>query len=87
MSESKLDRIEGKVDKVYDKLSELNTITVKQQVILDEHVKRSTMLEDKMVPVEKHVARVDGALKLVGLIGVIAAIAESIAIVSEWLHK
>ena len=57
--------------------SRLNNIDVtlaKQSVILTEHVKRSTMLEEQLKPVQKHVAMVDGALRLLGILLVIAGV-------------
>lgn len=50
----------------------------KQSVSLDEHIRRSNLLEEKMVPLEHHVAMTHGALKLIGLMAAIAAIIEVI---------
>jgi uncharacterized coiled-coil protein SlyX len=76
MSEEKLVRIEDKIDKINDKLAETNIIMVKQQVILEEHTRRSTMLEKKIVPIEKHVSMMNGVFKFLGILGTLAAIAE-----------
>ena len=70
--------IKDSLHTIKGKLEDLHIVSVKQQVILDEHVKRSTMLEEKMVPIEKHVAMVNGAVKFIGLLGVLAAISEAI---------
>lgn len=69
-------RLEDKVDKIADNISEINVTLAKQSVILDEHVKRSNLLEAKMVPLEKHVTMVNGVLKFFGLIAVFASIIE-----------
>ncbi len=74
------DRIHEKLDKVVDSISEINVTLARQAVSLEEHIKRSNMLEAKMVPVERHVAMVNGALKFVGLLGVLAGILEVIIV-------
>lgn len=75
--EDELKGINKNLKKINRKLEELHVVTVRQQVILDEHVKRSNMLEAKMAPVERHVAMVSGAIKFIGFLGVIAAIIEA----------
>jgi len=65
-----LDRIEEKLDKLVDKQSSMDTTLAAQAVVLAEHVKRSNMLEEQMRPVQRHVAMVQGALKLLGAVGV-----------------
>ncbi len=72
------DRVHDKLDKVVESISEINVTLAKQSVSLEEHIKRSNMLEAKMVPVEKHVAMVNGALKFIGLLGILAGILEVI---------
>jgi hypothetical protein len=74
-------RIEDKIDKVMEHTSSIDITLAKQHVILEEHVKRTNLLEEKLEPIQKHVNMVHGALKLIGLIATIAAIGESIAII------
>jgi len=69
-NDQKLDNIQKDVNEIKVHLAEYN-------VLLDVHIKRSNMLEDKMIPIERHVNMVDGALKLLGIIGVLAAIVEA----------
>lgn len=71
-------RVEEKLDKVVEKISSIDVTLAKQSVILDEHVRRSNLLEAKMVPLEKHVSMVNGALKLIGVLALFATIAEVI---------
>ncbi len=61
-------RIEDKIDKIIDSQVEIKTTLVKQQVILDEHVRRTNILEQKIEPIEKHVHMIQGAMKFVGLV-------------------
>lgn len=83
MSDDKLHRIESKIDHITEKISSIDVTLAKQSVILDEHVKRSTQLENRMEPVEKHVNMINGAFKLIGLMATLAAIAECIILVSR----
>jgi len=63
-----LDRLEEKLDKMIEKTASIDVTLAKQSVILDEHVKRSNLLEAKLAPVERHVAVVHGILKLIGVL-------------------
>lgn len=76
MSDDK--RLEDKVDVVVEKIGEINVTLAKQSVILEEHVKRTNLLETKIEPIEKHVIMVHGILKFIGLLAVIAGIMEVI---------
>jgi hypothetical protein len=80
-------KINENLGKIYNKLEDLHVTTVIQQGILDEHVRRSAMLEAKMIPVEKHVAMVNGAFKFVGLLCSIAGIVEGLVIALEYFRK
>lgn len=91
-------------NKIFDKLEKLEYIAVRQEVNLakltvsvEEHVKRSNMLEDEqkkqreeLEPLKKHVAMTNGALKLIGLFGIIAsivlAVVETITFILAHLH-
>lgn len=71
-------RLEDKLDKVVDNINSINVTLGKQSVILEEHVKRTNLLEAKIEPIEKHVAMVHGVLKFIGLIGVFVAVIEGL---------
>lgn len=43
-----LSRIDGKLEKIDDRLDEQGKILITQQGILDEHVRRTNLLEDKI---------------------------------------
>lgn len=70
-----------KLDKISDKLSKIDVTLAAQHVTLLEHTKRSTMLEEDLKPIKKHVAMVEGALKLLGLLGLLASIFEAVHMV------
>lgn len=71
-TDQKLDRIQGDIGEIKTHLAVYN-----QQ--LKVHIKRSDMLEEKLKPIEKHVAMLQGALKLIGIIAIIAAIIEHLS--------
>jgi prefoldin subunit 5 len=69
-----LNRLEAKIDKITDKLHAVDVTLATNTSSLVEHVKRCDLLEEKMVPVEKHVWMVNGALKLIGLASILVGI-------------
>lgn len=69
-----LDRLEEKIDKLSDKTASIDVTLARQAVTLEEHVRRSTLLEIRMEPVEKHVTMVQGALKLLAGLGTLAGL-------------
>jgi len=71
--------VEKKLDKIQADIGEIKThlAVYNQQLIV--HIKRSENLEDKIVPIEKHVAMMGGALKLLGILSLIVAIIEGLA--------
>jgi hypothetical protein len=69
-------RVEEKIDKIVDKITDIDVTLGKQSVILEEHVRRTNLLENKLEPIEKHVHMIQGALKFLGLISIFIAIIE-----------
>lgn len=74
-------RIEEKIDKVSDKIEIINTTLAKQHENLKEHMRRTEVAEktlnlfkEEFKPIQVHVSRVEGGLKLIGIIGIIASI-------------
>jgi uncharacterized coiled-coil protein SlyX len=78
VDEKRLERIEVKIDDIDDQLAMISSTLAAQHVSLKEHMRRSNALEAKLAPVEKHVAMVNGALKLLGVFALIASIIEAI---------
>ncbi len=71
-------RLEDKLDKVVDKIGSIDVTLAKQSVILEEHVRRTDILESKITPIEKHVIMVHGVLKFLGLIAIFVGIIEGL---------
>lgn len=72
------------LDELKDMRKDMNNMSntqAQQHITLQDHTRRSEALEklyelvrSELEPVKKHVAMVDGALKFIGLIGVIVGI-------------
>lgn len=76
-----LDRLETKIDKITDKLAEHSAAMAVHAALhekntkdLAEHIHRTNLLEEKLVPVEKHVAAVNTILKVIWFIASLAGI-------------
>lgn len=69
---------ESKLDKIQEDVTEIKTHLAVYNEQLKIHIKRSDLLEEKLEPVEKHVAMVTGVVKFIGvmtaILGTIAAI-------------
>jgi len=50
--DNSLNRLSDKIDKLDVRLDSMDVTLGKQQVSLDEHVKRTNLLEEKVVPIE-----------------------------------
>lgn len=95
IKESVQSNVLSKLDGIKDDVSEIKIHVAKHAVILEaqheqlkEHIKRTNLLEQKLEPVEKHVARVDGALRLLGgIAAAIAALAGLVKIAQFFLQR
>lgn len=73
MSDEILKSIHEKVDKIADDMVDIKITQAKQQVSLDEHIKRSNMLEELFLdmkekdiePIQENINQLRGAYKLV----------------------
>lgn len=74
-------KILDKLDKIEDRLDTIDQSLVKYNAQLEYHIQRSDNiesyvqhLEDKLIPVEKHVIMVNGIVKFIGIISIIGTI-------------
>lgn len=65
ISDKRLERIETKVDDISDHLGAIDVTLGAQHVTLREHIRRTKLLEEKLVPVEKHVNLINSISKIV----------------------
>lgn len=83
--EAKLDRLDGKLDILDSRLDNVDKTLAVQAEQLGTHIKRTDIAEanlgilrNDMKPVHAHVLRMDGALKLIGLVAVLGSLAATI---------
>jgi hypothetical protein len=67
-------RIEDKIDKLHDSLTEVLIILERNTVSLQEHVKRTNLLQERVEHVDKHVTMVNGVLKFIGIMATVVSI-------------
>lgn len=78
MSDSKLDKIESKVDVIVERIHAIDKTLERNTASLELHIKRTDLLEQKLKPVEDHVAAINGFMKFIGFIGIVAGIVASL---------
>lgn len=76
--QSVIERILDKVEQLDDHLYSIDTTLGKQSVILEEHVKRTNLLEEALKPIQTHVGNVKGAIWFLGGLGIVTGLAVSI---------
>lgn len=79
------ERIEDKIDKLADKLANIDKTLAVNTSSLVEHVRRTNLLEERVEPLEKDVTMIHGALKFIGVVATLAAIAEGVSVTLEYL--
>lgn len=87
MAQQIYERIEDKLDKVAGDQVDIKVHIAEIKKDLRYHIKRTDLLEADIKPVKKHVATVQAILKILGLISIIAAIAESLFVVLQYFKK
>lgn len=77
-----MDEIVKKIEKLDERLASIDGTLIKQSASLDEHIRRTHLLEvdlktlrADMKPVEQHVQQVKGGVKLISLVMAICTIA------------
>lgn len=71
-------RILDKLDEMDKRIDSIDITLAKQHISLEEHIKRTNLLETKLEPVEDHVKAVNAVLKFAGGIAILLAAFESI---------
>lgn len=68
------ERIEGKIDKIQEDITDIKITLAKQHVVLVEHESRSTKLESIVLPLNKKLTMAEGVIKFIASIGVIVGL-------------
>ncbi len=73
-------RIEDKIDRISNKIETINITLVKQESNLQEHMRRTdiaeanlALLKEELSPIKTHISKVEGGLKLIGIIGILVS--------------
>lgn len=75
-----------KIDQILERMNSIDITLAKQSIILADHVRRSNLLEAKMVPLERHVNYVEGFLKGMGIIAMVAGLIAAIMEIYKWMQ-
>lgn len=80
-----MNRLENKIDKIADIVTEIQVIQAKQEVNLAnnteslvQHMRRTELLENRIEPIEGYVHNFKGILKFIGFVGLIVSIVAGI---------
>ena len=76
--DKKLDRLELKIDDIGDHLGSIDITLKAQHISLKEHIRRTSLLEEAMHPIQRHINRVQGAVMFIMGVGAIWAVVEFI---------
>jgi prefoldin subunit 5 len=63
--DKKIDKVEEKLDDVNASIKNIDVTLVRQHASLEEHIRRTELLEDKMEHVDRHVTMVRGVGKFI----------------------
>jgi hypothetical protein len=74
MDDTRLKRIEDKIDHIGDTQGEMNVTLAKQHESLKSHMRRTAALEAIVEPLHKRSVMLDGAWKLIALLAMAAEI-------------
>jgi len=74
-----IQRIEEKLDRIDERLNSIDKTLASQHVSIAEHIRRTNILENDLKPVKKHVIMVEGVLKFLGALAMVAGLIEVIA--------
>lgn len=78
---TKLDKIDNKIDKIEEHLGRIDVTLGKQHEQLREHIRRTELNEtaiekitETLIPINKHVNMLEGGLKFIGILSLVAGI-------------
>jgi hypothetical protein len=81
MNETRIERIETKVDTISKDVSSIDKTLALQHLSLQEHMRRTALAEESIEllrkdiePVRAHVNRIDGAMRLIGVVSILVSI-------------
>ena len=72
--DDKLLRIENKIDKLDQRLDNIDLTLARQNVSLEDHIKRTNMLEEEIKPIKALTYQIIGVGKFIGLLSLLCGI-------------
>lgn len=73
--ENKIEKIEDHLDSISKDVAEINITMAKNTALLDEHIRRTNLLEEAIKPIQEHVFHIRGFIKIsLFILGTSAAI-------------
>ncbi len=79
--DSKLNKIETKIDTISSKMHSIDITLERNTASLEEHVRRTNILETKVEHVDSHVKMMNGALKLIGILALVAGLLKTLNLI------
>jgi hypothetical protein len=73
------------IKSINKELGDINVTLAKQEVNIDTHIRRTDLLEAKIVPVEKFMATINAGLKLIGAGAVLVSLVTGIIKLIEFI--
>jgi len=70
--------VSEQLDKIGDDIHDIKTTLSGQAIQLADHIRRTQLLEEAVIPIKQHVARMEGAAKLLGVISLVAIVATGV---------
>lgn len=69
-----LNRLENKIDKLDERLDSINITLAAQHVCLEDHIKRTALLENEVGPLKSFMNQIMGVGKFIGILSLIFSI-------------
>lgn len=85
--EGQLNRIEGKLEKIADRLGSIDVTLAKQEESLSFHIKRTNQLESVVSSVVKHIQMINGIIKFIAAVFATTAFIAGVVKIIEYLSK
>jgi hypothetical protein len=89
---NELKKIDEKLEKINDRLGSVDVTLVRQEVNLQEHMRRTELNEiavekisQSIIPIYKHINMLEGVLKFFGLLAVLGSIVTAIFKIASFL--
>lgn len=76
-----MDIVINKLNALDENISSIDKTLARNTVSLEEHIKRTNLLEKKLEPVEAHVNKVNGAFILIGILSTVLGILKILGII------